>query len=614
MSFFALFRLGYKVLSLSIRLGPPACLHLLEKAECHTILHGSSARIDSTIAAVVAARPDVALVPMLERSDFDKPSAPAEPFVRPIPDRDAEHTSVVLIAHSSGSTGLPKPLILSHRALLNTVLSGTGLKAFNALPWYHLHGLITSIQAIWMRRTAHLFNAHLPLTAANLVAALQVIRPEICHCVPYALKLIAEEPEGVELLRRCKHVTSAGAKTPDELGDRMVKEGVNLGVIFGLYVLLAPPPFHPFADPLSSTEVGHMGDSIFREKGDDTWNFIRPYANLHDHMLFKRLDDGTHESVYLKSHPALMVSNSNDPPGSFHSRDLFEPHPTIPNAWKYVARHDDRITLSTGEKILPLAIEGTVRDHELVRETLMVGIDRPVPGMLVFRAQAAANMSEEEFIKAIWPSVEQANDIADEFARLTPDMVMSIPSGVDYPATDKNNIIRAGAYQTFEDQINKLYDALENGVDTNGVSGSLALDVPGLETFLMENFKEKTGIALPDIHTDFFAAGVDSLRAIQMRRLLQSSLDLGGHSPPTNIVYDAGNVAKLARVLFALRTGDAPVNGAASSDHGDQIAVMEELVAKYARFEKRVPGTVPTDGSDYVVRNCLYIEIIRLSR
>src|SRR3569833_2137094 len=149
-----------------------------------------------------------------------------------------------------------------------------------------------------------------------------------------------------------------------------------------------------------------MGDSIRREPGDDSWAYIRPYANLKDHMFFNPLEDGTYESVYLKSHPALMISNSSNPPGSFHSKDLIVPHPTIENAWKYVARHDDRITLITGEKILPLGMEGTVRDHGLVRDALMVGIDRPVTGMLVFRAQAAADMSEDEVMKAIWPAVE----------------------------------------------------------------------------------------------------------------------------------------------------------------------------------------------------------------
>lgn len=60
--------------------------------------------------------------------------------------------------------------------------------------------------------------------------------------------------------------------------------------------------------------------------------------------MFKKVGTDVYESVYLKSHPALLISNSNDPPGSFHSGDLFSPHPTIDWAWKYLARADDRVT------------------------------------------------------------------------------------------------------------------------------------------------------------------------------------------------------------------------------------------------------------------------------
>lgn len=87
-----------------------------------------------------------------------------------------------------------------------------------------------------MRKTAHLFNAHLPLTADNLISALKSVQPEICHTVPYTLKLIAERQDGVDVLKRCKFVTSAGARTPDELGNRVIEQGVKLGLIFGLFV------------------------------------------------------------------------------------------------------------------------------------------------------------------------------------------------------------------------------------------------------------------------------------------------------------------------------------------------------------------------------------------
>jgi acyl-CoA synthetase (AMP-forming)/AMP-acid ligase II len=249
-TFFALFRLGCKVLCMSIRLGPAACLHLLKSAECDTVLRGTTAKINSTAAELKSKAPHLKLMPMLARTDFDTPGNPREAFERTIPDMETEHVQVTLIMHSSGSTGLPKPLMLSHRSVTNTLLSGTELSAFNALPWYHLHGLITSIQAMWMRKPAHLYNARLPLTADNLISALNVIKPGICHCVPYVLKLIAERDDGVEMLKQCKVVTSAGARTPDELGDRLVKQGVRLGVIFGLYTSYATPDQKRIVDML----------------------------------------------------------------------------------------------------------------------------------------------------------------------------------------------------------------------------------------------------------------------------------------------------------------------------------------------------------------------------
>ncbi|KAI0164556.1 acetyl-CoA synthetase-like protein [Hypoxylon sp. FL1284] len=577
-TFFALFRLGCKVLTVSIRLNEPACVHLLERAGCDAILHGTTVRISSTMNEILRARPDLMHIEMPARADFDKPRSEVKPFRREIPDRETEHTQTALMMHSSGSTGLPKPLLLSHRSLMASIVSGTGLRAFNALPWYHLHGLITSIQAMWMRRPAHLFNAHLPLTADNLIAALKSIQPEICHTVPYVLKLMAERQDGVDVLKRCKFVTSAGARTPDELGNRVVEAGVKLGSIFGL------------------TEVGHVGDSIHREPGDNSWDYIRPYVHLREHMTFKKIQDGVYESVYLKSHPALMITNSDDPPGSYHSGDLFSPHPTVPWAWKYVARADDRVTLLSGEKILPLSMEGIIRESPLVREALMVGNDRLVPALLVFRSMAAAELSDDEFLAAIQPYIDTANGIADEFARLTPDMIAPLGADVEYPATDKNNIIRRAANASFEEVISNLYNKDQDAAIV-GSGKHLKLDIEQLEQFISKLINQQAGVEVPDMEADLFAAGIDSLRAAQVRRLLQRHLDLGGNLLPTNVVYDAGSVAKLARLLFALRTNEKleePVDD-------DEIARMEKIIGENSAFPSRTPGDVPTPSKDAVI-------------
>ena len=128
-----------------------------------------------------------------------------------------------------------------------------------------------------------------------------------------------------------------------------------------------------------------------RPPGDDSWNYIRFYPYHRKYIYMDPLGNNQFEAVYLRGHPALMTSNSDSPaPGSWRSKDIFTPHPTIQDAWKFVTRIDDRVTLLNGEKVLPLPIEGRLREDPLIREAVVVGVDKSVPGLLVFRARSSS--------------------------------------------------------------------------------------------------------------------------------------------------------------------------------------------------------------------------------
>lgn len=365
------------------------------------------------------------------------------------------------------------------------------------------------------------------------------------------------------------------------------------------------------------TEIGHVGDSLYREPGDDTWDYVRPYASLRPHMVFKPRGSGdVYEAVYLKTHPALKMSNSDDPAGSFHSRDLWTPHSTLPDAWKYIARDDDTVTLLSGEKILPLGIEGAIRECPLVRDALVVGNDRLSPGVLLFRAAAAEGeeLSDDEFVDAVWPHVQAGNQIADEFARVTRDMVVPLPADVDYPATDKNNIIRGAAYAQFADYIDAVYSEKPQ-TQINGGETSKPLkkasNVDELQQQIMDLVRNQADVDMADAQTDFFAAGVDSLRAAQIRRLLLKNVDLGDHSLPTNAIYDAGNVETLAQRLYSMSLGNAPTNGqtikenATNGDSESDLDLMQKLVDEYGSFQRWKPGDLPNPEKETVVSICL---------
>lgn len=312
-----------------------------------------------------------------------------------------------------------------------------------------------------------------------------------------------------------------------------------------------------------------------REDGDDSWNFIRIYANIRKDVYMNPLGDGLYECVYLKNHPALSTSNSDFPaPGSWHSKDVFTPHPFIPDVWKYVTRIDDRITLVNGEKVLPLPIEGRIREDSLVREAVVVGIDRAIPGLLVFRATLGDYLSDEAYLDAIWPSIVDANSRAEKFSQITREMVALIPSDVEYPQTDKRSAIRSQVYSKFAHDIDEMYARLIGEHE-----GSLQLDLPDLEDYLLSTFRDDVEVPLESLDTDFFTAGVDSLKSIQMRRIIQKNLHLNGHQLTQNIVYSTGNVRRLARYLHTLANSE-------KVEDTDERGVMKDLLDRFSTFHK----------------------------
>ena len=144
-----------------------------------------------------------------------------------------EEDTVAFIVHSSGSTGLPKPIYQTHRQCLGNYATGNGMRAFVTLPLFHNHGLSTMFRGIAAGKCTMIYNANLPLTNKNLVTAMSRTNFESFHCVPYALKVLAETSDGVEQLAKATLVLFGGSSCPDELGDMLVERGVNLVSHYG---------------------------------------------------------------------------------------------------------------------------------------------------------------------------------------------------------------------------------------------------------------------------------------------------------------------------------------------------------------------------------------------
>jgi acyl-coenzyme A synthetase/AMP-(fatty) acid ligase len=239
---YALGRLGYTSFLISPRLPAKIVATLLKNTKARILVHGPDNQQLAQTTSTLTEFP-LKTVPLIQRSIYDSHDGSLQTVTRDVDPLKEQYRPYILL-HSSGSTGLPKPVTYTNARLIVTCLPSPALIAFQSLPLSHAHGLVTYSQAIWSRKTIYLFNANVPHTNKALTEAIKASKPEIVWTVPYVLKLLAESDEGIETLKQCSIVSSSGSRLPDELGDMLTEKGVFLGCLFGSYVLnnLQPSP------------------------------------------------------------------------------------------------------------------------------------------------------------------------------------------------------------------------------------------------------------------------------------------------------------------------------------------------------------------------------------
>ena len=544
-------RLGYASLLLSTRLAAPALIRLLELANCNTLL--TTSHFHPVLEEVRAER-DTTVLGLLKHEEYYGVEAPS--FDRAYNPYKETGKNIVII-HSSGSTGLPKPIYLTNRSCIAAFSTNLDRKALMTQPLFHSFGFYETFRSIYSGKPMYYFNYAFPLTKQNITATLEAVKPDLLFCVPYVLKLLGESREGIEALAKIDLVMYGGSACPDDLGDMLVNNGVNLVANYG------------------ATETGRLSTSV-RPAGDYAWNYLRLLPQVKEYVLMDEIAPGIFECVALDGLKSKNTINSDDPPRSFRTRDLFVRHPTNPDFWRFVSRLDDRLTLTNGEKVLPIPIEGRIRQEGLVKEAVVFGDGKSLPGILIVKADSASELSDSDFLEQIWPAVEDANSRAESFSRIPKELVVVLPADASYAKTDKGTFIRAQVYLRFKDLIKTAYANFEGGGDD---TGTVALPLPELETYLLQRFRDNLSIEL-SATDDFFALGIDSLQCMKMWSLMKKELDLGGRQSQLgqNVLYETGNVQALARYIDGLRTGR-------TEDAKDTHQTMRELISKNSSFK-----------------------------
>jgi acyl-coenzyme A synthetase/AMP-(fatty) acid ligase len=563
-TFLAVSRLGHSALLLSTRITDEAYESLLSGTKATALLYQD---IFASNANTISEKlPSVKTGLIFAASSSPSTTASLKPALL---DSSREANNICFIIHSSGSTGLPKPIYQTHRAALYTYSQNFGLVGHITLPLYHNHGICCLFRAIHSRRKIYIYNARLPLASKHLLATLKQ-HPDIriLYGVPYALKLLSETEEGLQLLSRLEIVMFGGSACPKPIGDRLVNSGVNLVGHYG------------------ATEVGQLMTSFRDYKVDKEWDWLRVPPHLKPYLSMELRGSNLYELCVNQGWKSKVATNRDD--GSYATKDLFEPHPTIADAWKYYARLDDTIALENGEKANPLLVEGVIRQNHNVAEAVVFGAGKPRLGAFIIPAETS-DLQDEAIIDAVMPKIEEMNSSMPAYSQLSRDMIKVLPRDADYRRTDKGTVIRAAFYRDFSEQIDAAY------VDKQ--SGTLCLARSDLLQFLQKEMQTRVTLregAVLDEDADLFSLGVDSLQAIQVRSFILKHLKVDGEKLGRNFVFDFPTLRKMTDEIVRLQTG-GPEQEVISVE--DRISAMIE---KYSEFPQHVPVGNPADGKHVV--------------
>lgn len=461
-----------------------------------------------------------------------------------------------LALHTSGSTGLPKSVILNHGtfssmdaySLISSLggqdVIGPSLKGTRMLVGFPLthtaaYTLLLGL-AVFYGVVGVLPPANQPLTANLADQIHRLADVQGTALPPTTLIDIYNEPQQLRRLERLQYVFFAGSTLPKKVGDR-IAAATNLATIIG------------------STEMGYLPIEI-TDRSD--WEYVayspfygsefRPTGTdgLFEHCVVRHKDLELFQSIFY-TYPDLA---------EFRTKDLYEKHPTKEDLWRHRGRIDDLIMFSNGEKLNPIDMEGMISAHPAIMSVLVGGEGRFHSFLLVEPVDYPADQeARSTLLDDIWPTVQRANESCPSFGRIMKDCIIFTRYEKPVLRAAKGTVQRNATLLRYQEEIDIVCDSpdLPKSLPRGLVSGPEGLHdyLRRIVTAIVPLKEDLTDDA------DLFELGLESLQVIALSKQINAYLKR--YMPNTKhvsaeIIYAHSSLGELEKTLTDIRSSAAP--------------------------------------------------------
>ncbi|KAI9925939.1 hypothetical protein MW887_005745 [Aspergillus wentii] len=608
--FLACLKTGHVALLLSPRNSTAASLHILGATRCSKIVYSDSRRKfvgqlqDADVGIRSWEMPDLWKV-------FGQKSA-VYPFTARYD--DVEDQAAVII-HSSGSTGLPKPVYLTNgffavidrfdqiptpagrqSAVLNTAMPGQSV--FSMSPMFHIIGLYVCTVPIFHGKPIVL-SPERPMTDALLTEIVDVTKPDGAILTPSVIEDIISSEQGKDTLTSFKGIFYGGAPFSPGVGD-WLQQHVPIYSIFG------------------SSESGYIG--CYTPLDSEDWQYHEWNPLLGAKM--EDIGDGVYELV-------MHRDGNRDFKGIFHTfpdiqqyrtKDLFVAHPSKPGLWKYYGRSDDVIVLSNGEKFNPIDMEKAIERDPLVAKCLIVGQERFQSALLVqVDWQQVGSEDSDSIIGRIWPAVEKANRTAPGHAKILKTKIKLVAESKPFTLTAKGSIQRRQVARDYADDIEAVYSQ----VDEETTALPAAATFNEIKEYINATVSRLLSVEHVSNSSDIFSLGIDSLQTLQLGKILQGAVrfskpESSYQSITIQKLYSLSTIDELSGYVYQVIYGGPSF---VHEKHADALRTerVAAMVSKYTidlpkrkaqHFKRARTSTVILTGSTGSLGNYILRELL----
>ncbi|KAL0092096.1 hypothetical protein J3Q64DRAFT_1819684 [Phycomyces blakesleeanus] len=505
---------------------------------------------------------------------------PLNPFSTEIIPSQSKASSekAVMVIHSSGTTGFPKPIFLSNRYMINMTLffkenidetyKDMGYDSSNiflpSLPLFHLFGQISIFSNIVVGASV-VFMRQLPPSIQELCLALKYNKCTIASFPPLVLEQLLDyckEEEDFSALQQLKLAVFGGAPLKQETGDFCKSNGINARNAYG------------------STEIGPFMGSNFSPSSNE-WNVLRVISSAKDYCFWENYNDASDlKHLVIKAESPYSANNiSNREDGHFSTKDLFKETPPNSGRYIYYGRMDDTLIMQNGEKTNPLPMEATIRQCPIIFQCAVFGQGRQCTGVLIeLSSEECQKYAPDEMIDLVYSAVQNANKDAPSHSVILKQMIKILPLNKKLPSTDKGTIARKRSYEQYKVIIEKLYmDFLETPENTSSraLNNTTEWAPEKVKAFLIEIAAEILGVTyadLKDTRQSLFELGLNSLLSIQLRNQISQVFGMISQ----NFLFQNPTIDQIQQALSSGNVSD-------TTSIQQSLSKTEEILDSYLR-------------------------------